>query len=217
MKKQIDKVDATPSKRLYLSIIADYDLTFYVDGYLFSGSTTISEQNTSTSWDTKYGTYKNVTKTTYSDTALSGKIQGETYKLYITEWYSYSDFEKGNSIYNHMTIGTSSKSADKTSYSTEYNESTYTETDTSLIREYSKRERENTGIWTEYEMREEVSMDSIENITVPAGTFEAIKITEMDYKNSIYDGKGTTWITEKGVLLRSDQYDDKGNLAMKMV
>jgi hypothetical protein len=26
MKKQIDVVDATPSKRLYLSIIADYDL-----------------------------------------------------------------------------------------------------------------------------------------------------------------------------------------------
>ena len=26
MKKQIDTVDATPSKRLYLSIIADYDL-----------------------------------------------------------------------------------------------------------------------------------------------------------------------------------------------
>jgi len=26
MKKQVDTVDATPSKRLYLSIIADYDL-----------------------------------------------------------------------------------------------------------------------------------------------------------------------------------------------
>ena len=184
--------------------VGSYELTMYIEGYQFKGETSITQSNVTGEISTYYGSFTNYTKISYSDYSLSGKIDGEKYTISVSNMYFLIDTETRNSIMNRATM---SFLDEVDTYETEYGNFTQQIDSEQLTftEEYTKRDRENNGMWIQSSIKEISTIESdSESITIKAGKFNATKLKTEEWKDGIYEGYSYSYLAFDGDLLKSE-------------
>jgi hypothetical protein len=211
----MQSVGVSPASPQSPELVGVYEWIMYLDGP-FKGTTTITEENTSETITTSFGTYSDVLIVTFTDIKLEHSSKGY---ITISDSKSYYDNEGEHTIRMEMTMSFNVTGYLQTTSTVVNHYGDYQvvlSNDTYYEETYTRREYEGGSLEDTVAVREVQTLEGIESKTTDAGTFNCTRIKEMDYEDGWFDGYSLNWVSDDGKLVRQEQYDESYSLSAEL-
>ncbi|TFF86733.1 MAG: hypothetical protein EU551_00635 [Promethearchaeota archaeon] len=190
--------------------LGNSEYTFYLDG-AFTGEAERTLAYTTQSITTYFGTFENVSIVTRTDLKVTHSSKGY---FEIKDSKSYYD-EDFNLIMSQSTWNLRVSGYVQTSWVSKYEYGNYQvlqDTNTTYEETYDLRYYEDGSYQESTFCRDLTIFELIENISVPAGTFECLRTKTTFYEDYSYEGYGRSWIDAEGWTIQQKTWDVSNDL-----
>lgn len=204
---------STNNERNESEFIGNYQITLFIQGYKFTGKTSLSKSTLKQNVTTKYGEFSNCTKITYSDFSISAIIDGRKVTMYIQNQYFLKDNITGNTVYSRASMEIQKE---KSTIQSEYGKyvKEISQTKEEITEFYELRERVGNSNW-EYSQIKEVTtiQQKFKLMSFKAGVFNTTQLKTITWINGEYNGYSDSYFDENGRLLKTKSFDKNNNFS----